>query len=556
MAVALRGAAAVPAGNPTTSFTVTIDAAVVAGDVLFLAVTSRDSTGAGTLSVTDNDTGGNTWTKIGNSTDHKATLWWKRATSGTASKTVTVNNAVGSASGVLKAFSGAYSDGDPFTNVTVETNASADETAAGITPTFADSMLCAAIFNYANDNAVTSLSSANFGAFTTTEKLSTGGSDCATAFGHDLVTSGASGNVTWAQTDGTTYSIVWAIRVQAYTLTAAAGTFSYSGADAALSKGYKVTADAGAFTYSGPDANLLWKRNLPADFVSFSYSGGAASLLRGYSVVAEAGLFPYQGGDVQFAKGFGLALSSGVFSYLGGDAGLLFNQLLAAANGSYSYQGNDAGLLRGYGIVAENGNFSYLGADVSFLRSLLIAAANGSFSYSGGDAGLFRGFAIAADRGAYSYQGNNASLLFNRLGVLAVGSFSYSGGDANLTKASAIVLVAECGVCGYSGAAAELLIAHILPADPAAFSYQGQDANLTWTRVYILIAANGSFAYTGADAFFSALVAFLFPNAPLSFQINEAGNFVNLNSGESGTSIAGDNGLIIASGDSSFSING
>src|SRR5687768_14735026 len=107
MPIALRGAAAVPVGNPTTGFSVTVPADVVADDLLFLVVTSRDSTGAGTLGVTDNDTGGNAWSKIGNSTDHKATLWYKRATSGSASKTVTVANCVGSAAGVLKAFSDA-----------------------------------------------------------------------------------------------------------------------------------------------------------------------------------------------------------------------------------------------------------------------------------------------------------------------------------------------------------------------------------------------------------------------------------------------------------------
>ena len=35
MAVALRGSAVVPAANPTTGFTVVIDAAVATGDVLF-----------------------------------------------------------------------------------------------------------------------------------------------------------------------------------------------------------------------------------------------------------------------------------------------------------------------------------------------------------------------------------------------------------------------------------------------------------------------------------------------------------------------------------------
>jgi hypothetical protein len=219
MTIALRGAAVVPTGNPTTGFTVAIPAQVLADDLCFLTLTSRDSTGAGTLSVTDNDTGGNAWAKIGNSTDHKATLWYKRATSGTASKTVTVANAVGSAAGVLKCFSGASTDATPYTNVVVETNASANETHAGFTPTNADSMVCAAVFNTANDNAVTSLSFATLGATTAAEKLSTGGSDCGNIFGHALQSGAATGtgSLTWAQTDGATYSITWAIAPLALT---------------------------------------------------------------------------------------------------------------------------------------------------------------------------------------------------------------------------------------------------------------------------------------------------------------------------------------------------
>lgn len=213
MVVALRGAAWVPSGNPTTSFTATIDAAVQTGDILYMVCTSRDHTaGTALATLTDNDTGGNTWTLVTNSTDRKAYLFQKRATSGTAGKTITFSGAVGSCSGVGKAFSGSISS-DPTTNAAVETNASADETDAGFTPTTADSMLCCSIHNYGNDNAVTSLASATYGAMTTTEKLSTGGSDCATAFGHDLMSGvSATGNITWAQTDGATYSIHWAIK--------------------------------------------------------------------------------------------------------------------------------------------------------------------------------------------------------------------------------------------------------------------------------------------------------------------------------------------------------
>lgn len=217
MAIAPRGAAVVPTGNPTTGFTVTAPSQVVTDDVLFLSLTSRDSTGAGTLSVTDNDTGGNAWAKIGNSTDHKITLWYKRATSGTASKTVTVANAVGSTAGVLKAFSGATATETPYTNVVVETNASGDEAHAAFTPANPNSMVCAAVANYANDNAVSTLAFATLGSTTATEKLSTGGSDCGNIFGHALQAGAAAdtGALSWAQTNGATYSMTWAIKAAA-----------------------------------------------------------------------------------------------------------------------------------------------------------------------------------------------------------------------------------------------------------------------------------------------------------------------------------------------------
>lgn len=202
-------ASAVPSGNPTTSFTVTIPAGTIIGDVLFLAITSRDATSGSTdVTVTDNDTGGNTWAVVTNTSDEKAWIWWKRATSGTASKTITVSNLVGSGSGVLKVFSGAISTGNPYTDVNTETNASGDETHAAFTPTNDDSMVCVTIHNTGNDNAVTSLAGATLGSLSTVEKLSTGGLDCATAFGHAL-DAGApttTGSITWAQTNGTTYS--------------------------------------------------------------------------------------------------------------------------------------------------------------------------------------------------------------------------------------------------------------------------------------------------------------------------------------------------------------
>lgn len=83
-----------PAGNPTTSFTVTISASTLTNDLLFLTVIHKATTNP---TVTDNDTGGNTWVLLEaiNDGTRSYTVWWKRATSGTASKTVTVGSLTG-----------------------------------------------------------------------------------------------------------------------------------------------------------------------------------------------------------------------------------------------------------------------------------------------------------------------------------------------------------------------------------------------------------------------------------------------------------------------------
>lgn len=206
------GTGGVGGTNPTTTTTLTFSSQVLAGDECFLAVTSRDHTvGTAYPTVTDNDTGGNTWTRIAESTDRKATLWYKRATSGTASKTITISGAVGSLTANLRQFRGA-DPANPYKNLTVETNASGGEDHAGFTAD-AEAAIVLFVFNYANDNAISSVDTANFGAMgSELNHLSTGGSDCATGSAvDDSVAGGATGLFSWSQTNGTTYSMVFQV---------------------------------------------------------------------------------------------------------------------------------------------------------------------------------------------------------------------------------------------------------------------------------------------------------------------------------------------------------
>ena len=201
--------------NPTTTTTITIPT-VVTDQVMIVAFTSRDHTsGTAQPTVTDNNSG--SWTQKDFSTDRIAQLWWRRVISGDTAKTITIAGAVGSLSAVLHVIKDAYPTGDPITDLTQETNISGNETHAAITPTNAGSYLVGVVFNYANDNAVTSMSTATAGALANfNEHLSTGGNDCATAIaGLTGVAASSTGAFTWAQTNGTTYSMLFAVRARA-----------------------------------------------------------------------------------------------------------------------------------------------------------------------------------------------------------------------------------------------------------------------------------------------------------------------------------------------------
>lgn len=203
--------------NPTTTTTVAIPASLPTDCVLILAFTSRDHTsGTGQPTVVD-DNSGAAWSQDNFSTDRKAQQWSKRYEAGLSGKTITIAGAVGSLTGVLLVADDSYESSGFITDYALQTNSSGTESHAAVTPTYAGSAVVLVVFNYANDNAVSSVTAATTGApSNTTGHLSTGGSDCGTSVSiwanHPASSSGA---LTWAQTNGTTYSMAFAIRPRA-----------------------------------------------------------------------------------------------------------------------------------------------------------------------------------------------------------------------------------------------------------------------------------------------------------------------------------------------------
>ncbi len=208
-------------GNTTTGGTLVIPASTVANDYLYVCVTSQGSTsGSANVTCTDDDSGGNTWTTITNTADKKAWLFGKRATSATASKTITIANGVTKTAFNCVVMKDAATSTTPHLNLTTETNAAGDETHASITPTFGGSAIVLAVFDYSGvANTAASQSTANLGAMTERAEHNPVGAglDCsqsiATLDGTNAAPA-ATGNITWAQADGTTYSMAWSVRPQ------------------------------------------------------------------------------------------------------------------------------------------------------------------------------------------------------------------------------------------------------------------------------------------------------------------------------------------------------
>jgi hypothetical protein len=226
-------------GNTTTGGTLVIPAGTATGDSLFVCVTSQGSTsGSANVTCTDNDAGGNTWTTVTNTADKKAWLFWKRATSATASKTITIANGVTKTAFNCVVMQGAATSTTPYINVSTETNASGDETHATFTPSVGGCAIMLSIHDYGSNNAASTQSTASLGAMTErAEHLPAGaGADCANSISTLDGTSGAAaatGSITWAQTDSTTYSIAWACRPED-TWAAAAAKLIDNGSDVSL----------------------------------------------------------------------------------------------------------------------------------------------------------------------------------------------------------------------------------------------------------------------------------------------------------------------------------
>lgn len=216
----VRHRASTPAIQTTgqTAFSLTIPSGTQTGDLLYLLMVSRDHTaGTGFPTCTDNDTGGNLWARYAASADRKLQVYAKIATSGTASKTVTVNGSVGSTTGGLSVFSGVNTavGSIGMTGSAVEAHISGAESATEWTDIGEiGTYVVFGLINATNDTGIEVTNAAGTKAGDLEPELwsaiSTGGNDCYSIFFGKMRTVNDlnNGTVTWSQTDSATITVV------------------------------------------------------------------------------------------------------------------------------------------------------------------------------------------------------------------------------------------------------------------------------------------------------------------------------------------------------------
>lgn len=227
-------ASAIPSGTPTSSFTITVPAVEI-GDLLVLDVCALSNDAD--IVVVDNDSGGETWIlkhsrAFGPNLNSDAELWYKRATSATGAKVITVSSTGANAmAGTLTVYRAGVSFGDPFDVVQSEANTMGNETQASVTVTLPNTMLCLANHLYNSASNVSLQTCSDPGTFSERAEKQTNsslGTDATTAHSSRLKeTSGSTGTITWSHTNVESASIVYAIKAPI----ANAGTFDRTNAD-------------------------------------------------------------------------------------------------------------------------------------------------------------------------------------------------------------------------------------------------------------------------------------------------------------------------------------
>ena len=190
--------------------------------------------------------------------------------------------------------------------------------------------------------------------------------------------------------------------------------------DAPIGGAYTLTAAAGSYSLSGVSANLLKSKRLTANAGSYALNGVTAGVYRAYKIAANAGAYSYTG-------------VAAIVAY----TPTANNYVLTANVGIYALTGVSSNVLKSKRVVSNAGVYALSGVTAGVVKSKRVVANNGVYALSGSAAGLTKSKRLSADAGAYALAGNAANIVYAPSAVAYTltanaGSYTVSGKDAGL----------------------------------------------------------------------------------------------------------------------------
>lgn len=483
-----KGTFTATSGSLTTGFTLVINAGVQANDLLIVGITNRDATTNPTC--VDNE-GAGTWTRITTvnaTTNGSISFWWKRASANTASKTITVGSCTGSASGVVMPYRGGSIAASPFGTPVGEGNASGNELQAGITTARDGSMVIHLVGCTSNDTLAPGNRTATSPTTITedAEGVSSGGSDCSLSIASDIKASaGATGDISWAQTDGTGASLAIEMFLLIAPLTAAAGSYAIAGTDATLKTARRVTADSGSVAVTGTTATLSRGFNLAVDPGSYAITGTAAGLRATRTLAASSGSVAATGTAATLTAQRLISASAGSVAITGTAATLTYEEsngtTLTADPGSVIINGTAATLSAARLVSATSGSATATGTNAGLVATRLLSASSSIFAITGTDAGFTRGRQVTASAGSVSVTGTASGLRVARLLDANTGAVAIVGTNATLTGPGQThyTITAATGSLALDGTDSALARGYLVDSEDGAIWITGSIATLT-----------------------------------------------------------------------------
>jgi hypothetical protein len=170
-------------------------------------------------------------------------------------------------------------------------------------------------------------------------------------------------NGTWlAQTNA-----IRPVTASAYSVTADAGSYAYTGKTTTLYHASKVIVGAGSYVLSGQAISLKRTARLPVGVGSYSYLGKITSLKRTARLPVGVGSYAFTGKDVAVLRGKAILVDAGNYALSGQDAGFLRFYVIKPVAGVYLLDGQLVDVLRTARQVPLAGSYSLGGKDVELL---------------------------------------------------------------------------------------------------------------------------------------------------------------------------------------------